>query len=132
MTGALRRASGLALAQLRRSGGVGSSSSGRAAVQQLGQQQQQQAVRHNHDLGVHNNKFIERWLSRREDIEGEFRWTPATVRHVAIFAVAIPIAIYNGVVWAAHQHDEYGGRPKRDFLWGHAEAGERAGAAKSA
>jgi hypothetical protein len=62
---------------------------------------------------VHNNKHVEQWLSRREDIEREFTWTSKTLRHVVFGALLIPIAMYNGITWAAHKDDDYGERPVR-------------------
>lgn len=111
MTGALRRASASVLQRL---------GSSRAQASSLGNQ-----TRSGHDTAVHNNKHIEQWLSRREDIEREFRWTSKTLRDVVFGALLIPIAMYNGITWAAHKDDEYGERPVRDFLWAHAQPGER-------
>lgn len=88
----------------------------------LGTSLQQQ--RGTHDLSVHSNKHVEKWLSKREDIDAEFVWNRETVWHVIIGVIVVPTAIYNGLVWQAHKDDEYGDRPKRNFLWGHAEPGE--------
>eukprot|EP00882_Tetradesmus_deserticola_P001447 GHRQ01001564.1.p2 GENE.GHRQ01001564.1~~GHRQ01001564.1.p2 ORF type:complete len:114 (+),score=22.22 GHRQ01001564.1:254-595(+) len=111
MTGALRRASASVLQRL---------GSSRAQASALGRQ-----TRNGHDTAVHKNKYVEQWLSRREDIEREFRWTSKTLRDVVIGVLVIPVAMYNGIVWAAHTDDEYGERPVRDFLWAHAQPGER-------
>lgn len=70
-------------------------------------------TRSNHDLAVHNNKYVEQWLSRREDMEREFRWTNKTVRDVVIMAVLVPVAMYNAIAWCAHEHDKYGDRQPR-------------------
>eukprot|EP00775_Hariotina_reticulata_P012822 gene12822-12949_t len=96
MSGALRRASGFVLQRI----GAGS---GRSLQQQ----------RANHDLSVHPNKHVEAWLSRREDIEREFRWTSKTVRDVVLLVLVLPTLAYNAIVWQAHKDDEYGGRTKR-------------------
>lgn len=111
MSGALRRASASVLQRL---------GSSRAQATSLGNQ-----TRSGHDTAVHNNKHIEQWLSRREDMEREFRWTSKTLRDVVVMALLIPIAMYNGITWSAHKDDEYAERPTRDFLWAHAQAGER-------
>lgn len=107
--GALRRASSLLLGRL-----SGSAKFGTSLQQQRG----------THDLSVHPNKHVEQWLSKREDIDAEFVWNNQTAWHVILGVLVIPTAIYNGLVWQAHKDDEYGDRPKRNFLWGHAEAGE--------
>ncbi|KAF8068272.1 hypothetical protein HT031_001959 [Scenedesmus sp. PABB004] len=113
MAGALRRAGGSVLAALgRRVGAPGGAPAG---------------GRGNHDLAVHNNKHIEQWLSRREDIEREFVWNGRTVRDVVVMALLVPIAMYNALTWRAHADDEYGQRASRDFLWSHAQPGERQG-----
>jgi hypothetical protein len=77
----------------------------------LGTSLQQQ--RGTHDLSVHSNKHVEKWLSKREDIDAEFVWNRETVWHVIIGVIVVPTAIYNGLVWQAHKDDEYGDRPKR-------------------
>ncbi|KIZ01884.1 hypothetical protein MNEG_6074 [Monoraphidium neglectum] len=64
---------------------------------------QAQQARGNHDLSVHHNKHIEKWLSRREDIEQEFTWDGRTTRSVLIGAFLLPIATYNMLVYMAHQ-----------------------------
>lgn len=110
--GALRRASSLVLGRL----------GGSAAARQSGSSLQQQ--RGTHDLSVHPNKHVEKWLSKREDIDAEFVWNRETLTHVIIGVLVIPTAIYNGLVYYAHKDDEYAERPKRNFLWGHAEAGD--------
>jgi len=107
--GALRRASSVLLGRL-----SGSARSGTSLQQQ----------RSTHDLSVHPNKHVEQWLSKREDIDAEFVWNRQTVWHVIIGVLVIPTAIYNGLVWQAHKDDDAGGRPRRNFLWGHAEPGE--------
>lgn len=107
----LRRASGFVIQRI---------SAGRQSGATSLQQQ-----RANHDLSVHPNKYVEQWISRREDIEREFRWTSKTVRDVVIMGLVVPIAMYNAICWRAHEDDEYGGRKSRDFLWSHAQAGER-------
>jgi hypothetical protein len=96
--GALRRASGLLLGRLR-SGG---------ATTTAGQQ-----ARATHDLAAHHNKHVESWLSRREDIEAEFVWNSKTVLHVVMGVLVVPGLIYNGIVWCAHDDDDYAGRPRR-------------------
>jgi len=92
MAGLLLRAAASAL----RSGLESSSSAARTAVQQ---QQRRSA----HELHVKPNKHVESWLSRREDIEGEFKWDKATTRAVLLGAFVLPIATYNMLVYMAHQ-----------------------------
>lgn len=99
--GALRRASSLLLGRL-----SGSAKAGTSLQQQRG----------THDLSVHPNKHVERWLSKREDIDAEFVWNRETVWHVIIGVIVIPTAIYNGLVWQAHKDDDYGDRPRRWVL----------------
>lgn len=100
--GALRRASSVLLGRL----------SGSAKARGTSLQQQ----RGTHDLSVHPNKHVEQWLSKREDIDAEFVWDRKTVWHVIIGVIAIPTAIYNGLVWQAHKDDDYAGRPRRWVL----------------
>lgn len=82
--------------------------SGRQAGQSL-----QQKRYGSHDLSVHNNKYVEEWMSRREDIEREFRWTNTTVFQAVIMLGVIPVAMYNGICWRAREDDKYGDRPQR-------------------
>jgi hypothetical protein len=82
---------------------AGASGSGAAAA---AQQQQRRGA---HELHAHTNKHVESWLSRREDIEMEFKWDKATTRAVLLGAFLIPIATYNMLVYMAHQ----GGRRLR-------------------
>lgn len=97
--GALRRASSLVLGRLS------------GSARQSGSSLQQQ--RGTHDLSVHPNKYVEKWLSKREDIDAEFVWNRQTITHVIIGVLVIPTAIYNGLVYYAHKDDEYAERPKR-------------------
>lgn len=101
--GALRRASSLVLGRLS------------GSARQSGSSLQQQ--RGTHDLSVHPNKHIEKWLSKREDIDAEFVWNRQTITHVIIGVLVIPTAIYNGLVYYAHKDDEYAERPKRWVGW---------------
>lgn len=99
----------------------------RAIGQRLpGVQQQQRGA---HDLHAHKNKFVEEWLSRREDIEQEFVWNGASLFWVLTLAVGVPVISYNVVVGQMQADDEYAGRPKRSFLWNHADKGEGSGSA---
>ena len=85
--------------------------------------QLQQTRNGSHDLHAHKNKYIEEWLSRREDIDNEFSMDPKTTRMVLLFVLGIPIAMYNGLVWQARSRDEFAERPQKDYLWAHAQRG---------
>lgn len=98
MSGALRRASGLVLQRL--------------GNHKAGQSLQQKRYG-SHDLGVHNNKYVEEWMSRREDIEREFRWTNKTVFQAVTMLVVVPVAMYNAICWRSREDDRYGGRQPR-------------------
>ncbi|KAI8476933.1 MAG: hypothetical protein J3K34DRAFT_463589 [Monoraphidium minutum] len=84
---------------------------------------QAQQRRGAHELHAHTNKHVEKWLSRREDIEHEFAWDKRHTRAVLLLGILAPIATYNMLVYMAHQDDDYAERPRRDFLWGHGEKG---------
>lgn len=47
------------------------------------------------NLPVKPNKFVEEWATRREHLESEFRWDGKTLTRIAVFAFAVPYAIYN-------------------------------------
>jgi hypothetical protein len=64
---------------------------------------QQQQVRTGHELSAHTNKHVEKWLSRREDIEQEFTWSKSHTRAVVLGAFLLPIATYNMLVYMAHE-----------------------------
>ncbi|GBF97175.1 hypothetical protein Rsub_10036 [Raphidocelis subcapitata] len=113
MAGLLRAAASAVRSGL---AGSGSGSAARAAAQQ----QQRRAA---HELHAHNNKHVESWLSRREDMEMEFKWDKATTRAVLLGAFIVPIATYNALCYMAHQDDDYAERPRRNFLWNHGERG---------
>jgi hypothetical protein len=85
--------------------------------------QVQQTRNGSHDLHAHKNKYIEEWLTRREDIDNEFVMDKKTTYAALLFVVGIPTAIYNGLVYAQRSKDEYAGRPQKDFLWNHASRG---------
>lgn len=105
MSGALRQAGSI----VRRN--LGSRLSG-------AQQQQQRGA---HDLHAHKNKFVEEWLSRREDIEHEFKWSTANTLWVLALGVGFPVFSYNMVASEMQADDEAVGRPVRSFLWHHAD-----------
>jgi len=85
--------------------------------------QMQQTRNGSHDLHAHKNKYIEEWLSRREDIDNEFIMDKRTTYGALVFVVGIPVAIYCGLVYGQRSKDEYAGRPQKDFLWNHASRG---------
>jgi hypothetical protein len=76
------------------------SSGGGASARAAAQQQQRRGA---HELHAHTNKHVESWLSRREDMETEFKWDKATTRAVLLGAFLIPIATYNALCYMAHQ-----------------------------
>lgn len=84
----------------------------RLSGRQAGQTFQQKRYG-SHDLSVHNNKYVEEWMSRREDIEREFRWTNKTVFQAVTMLIVIPVAMYNAICWRARKDDQYGDRPPR-------------------
>lgn len=85
--------------------------------------QLQQTRKGSHDLHAHKNKYVEEWLSRREDIDNEFVMDNKTTSMVLLFVLGIPIAMYNGLVSQARSRDDYAARPQKDFLWAHAQRG---------
>jgi hypothetical protein len=64
---------------------------------------QQQQTRGSHELSAHTNKHVEKWLSRREDIESEFTWSKAHTRAVLIGAFILPVVTYNYIVRFNHE-----------------------------
>ena len=94
-----------------------------SSSRQAGQQLQQRRSMGAHDLEVKHNKYVEEWLSRREDFEREFSWTGKNLAYVLTFGLALPIATYNMLVGRFQSDDDYAERPRRDFLWGHAKPG---------
>lgn len=96
--------------------------------QQAAQQQQRRGA---HELSAKKNKFIEDWLSRREDIDQEFTWSNANLIWVLVLGVGVPVGTYNALVSEMQQEDEYAGRPVRSFLWNHAPTKPAAKAAES-
>lgn len=73
-----------------------------------------------HELHAKKNKYVEEWLTRREDIEQEFVLTTGTTLKVLLLAVGVPVLSYNMIVQEMQADDEAAGRPVRSFLWSHA------------
>ena len=63
------------------------------------QRQRRSSARAAHELHAHTNKHAEKWLSRREDFEAEFKWDGTTTCAVLILGIGLPIATYNMLVW---------------------------------
>lgn len=79
---------------------AGLGSAGSSGARAAAQQQQRRGA---HELHAHTNKHVESWLSRREDIEHEFRWNRSNLRAVLLGGILIPIATYNMLVYMAHK-----------------------------
>lgn len=107
-------------------------SSGASAARAAAQQQQRRGA---HELHVKNNKFVEEWMKRREDMETEFQWDGRTTRAVLIGGILLPIAAYNMLVHLAHQgaHARAGSSRAREDGWcsGRAAGAWRAGTAQA-
>lgn len=85
---------------------TGLRSGGSGALRQAAQHQQKRGA---HELHAHTNKHIEKWLSRREDIENEFVWNTRHTIAVLIGGIGMPIATYNMLVYMAHQGEPWVG-----------------------
>lgn len=85
---------------------------GAAAARGAAQAQQRRGA---HELHAHTNKHVEKWLSRREDIENEFVWDSRNLRGVLIGAFLLPIATYNILVYMNHQVGSAARAPHAQF-----------------
>jgi len=60
---------------------------------------------------------VEKWGTRRENIEEEWTWTNTNVIKTLVWAVGIPIATYNFLCYTAHLEDDWAERKRRDFMF---------------
>lgn len=49
-------------------------------------------------MEVNKNKFLEEWVTGRENLEYNFRWTRRNLAIVGIFGIAVPVLLYKGIV----------------------------------
>lgn len=69
------------------------------------------------NLPVKPNSNIEKFASRRENIEREFKWDGPTLRRIVIWGLFVPYGVYSMTVAEFDKADEFGKKPKRD-MWG--------------
>jgi len=67
-------------------------------------------------MDVHQNKYIEEWATKRENIEKVFKFNGRSLSRIALFGVLIPVAIYQVTVAEFHKTDELKGRPLKKLM----------------
>ncbi len=90
----------------------------RKATQQLANNTSFQQKRFASDMYIKQNKHIDEWGTRRENMEFEFTWDTPTTLKTLVWGIGIPAGIYSLLCWTAQKEDAWYGKPVREFmLW---------------